>query len=277
MGRVERRMYKRAKSRRMLRYVLLGGTVAVILLGLWARRMERGSIGVQPVPQPTVTPVTVAFDETMDTRQITLEEHTWYAIQTGIYSTRAAAEEKVDLYAQRGAPGYVCQDHEKWRVYIACYGAKEDAAAVRERLSANQNVETYLHSWVCPEITLRLTGMVGQLDVAEAGLTLMDSAAAVLRDKAALLDGGEISLAEAQQAVSALGESIALWRDTAQTRFAKPYPELLQLELDMTADWSARQSRLQSAQGATALSAEMKLQAMALFDRACDMRRTLMN
>lgn len=277
MGRVERRMYQRAKGRKNAKRVMLCSIAAVVLLGLWIRWQGQDGLEMEHVPQPTNTPVTVAFDETVETREITLESQTWYAIQTGIYSTQAAAEEKVDVYAQRGAPGYVNQDGEKWRVYIACYGDKDDATAVRERLSVNQDVETYLHTWACPEITLRLTGMVGQMDVVKAGLTLMSQAANVLRDSAQKLDGGEMSTSEAQETIAALGESISLWLKTAQTRFAMPYPELVKLELQQAEGWAARHKQLQQAEGATALSAEMKLQAMAIFDECCALRQSLMN
>lgn len=276
MGRVERRMYQRARGRKRLRRVLLLCIVAVIALGVWLRWKGQNGLEMEPVPRPTNTPVTASFDETVETREITLESQTWYAIQTGIYSTRAAAEEKVNLYAQRGAPGYVNQDGDKWRVYIACYGDKDDAAAVRERLSTSQSVETYLHTWACPEITLRLTGMVGQMDVAEAGLMLMHQAANVLRDNAQKLDGGEMTAGEAQEAIAALGESVALWLNTAKARFTAPYPALIQLEIQQAEGWAARQKLLQKAEGATALSAEMKLQAMALFDQSCELRQQLM-
>ncbi len=276
MGRVEKKMYRRARGQALLRRALALGVMILIALGVVIRLRGVDGLEAQLVPQPTPTPVASAYDETVETREVTLAAESWYAIQTGIYSTSEAAQEKRDTYAQRGAPGYVNQDGEKWRVYIACYGEKDDAAAVRERLSANQDVETYLHTWVCPEITLRLTGMVGQLDVVESGLTLMHQAAAVLRDNAALLDGGERTLGEAQSAVEALDGQIALWRKTAGDRFTRPYPELVTMEMQLTEGWSGKYAAMQKAEGATALSAAMKLQAMALYDESCALRQTLM-
>lgn len=276
MGRVEKKMYRRARGQAALRRVLMICILAVIALGVAVRRQGADGLDTQHVPQPTNTPVAKAYDETVETREVTLEAQSWFAIQTGIYSTQAAAEEKRDTYAQRGAPGYVNQDGEKWRVYIACYGLKEDASAVRERLSVNQDVETYLHTWVCPEITLRLTGMVGQLDVVETGLTLIHHAATVLRDNAALLDGGEVSLQEAQSVVTALAEQIDLWRETARARFVKPYPALVEMELALAQGWTEKYGALQKAEGATAFSAAMKLQAMGLYDESCALRQALM-
>lgn len=276
MGRVEKKMYRRARGQALLRRALVAGILILIVLGVAVRRRNAGSLETQHVPAPTSTPVAAAYDETVETREVALDAVQWYAIQTGIYSTAEAAEENRDTYAQRGAPGYVNQDGEKWRVYIACYGAKEDASAVRERLSVNQDVETFLHTWVCPEITLRLTGMVGQLDVVEAGLSLMGNAAAALRDNAALLDGSERTLAEAQGVVEALNDQVRLWRETAVERFTKPYPALVELELQLAAGWDGKYAALKQAEGATALSAAMKLQAMALYDESCALRQALM-
>lgn len=275
MGRVEKRMYKRARGRSLLRKLLAVGVLAVIALGLAVRRQAGGGLNADYLPSPTATPVAAAYDETVEVRQITLEEVSWYAIQTGIYSTQAAADENRDTYDKRGAPGYVNQDGDKWRVYIACYGDKEEAQTVRERLRVNQEVETFLHTWVCPEISLRLTGAAGQVDVAEAGLSLLGDAAAALRDTAALLDSGERTQAETLAVAQALNEQVRLWRETARARFAKPYPVLVDMELSMADSWDAKYAAISKAEDATALSAAMKLQAMALFDESCALRETL--
>lgn len=275
MGRVEIRRYKRAQSRK--RAIRCAAVVVLLALAATAAlRQGQGRLQAHPVAEPTPTPVTRAYDQRVDTREIVLEEQTWYAIQTGVYSAAEAAEEKRNLYAGRGAPGYVNQDGQRWRVYIACYGDKTDAAAVRERLSESQQVETYLHSWVCPALTLRLTGMVGQMDVAEAGLTLMLNTAAALRDNAALLDGGEITLGETMDVIAALDEQVQLWRSTAQERFSAPVPELIGALLAESSGWSTCVKSLQAAKGATALSGEMKVQAMSLYDRCCETRAALL-
>ena len=278
MGRVEKRMYRRARGQALARRVLLFLTALVVAAGLASRLQGGRGLQVQAVSDPTPTPVSPAFDETAETREIALARETWYAIQTGIFTTQAAAEEKAGLYAQRGAPGYVAQDGAKWRVFIACYGDKDDASGVRERLSAVQDVETYLHSWVCPALTLRLSGMRGQLDVAEAGLSMALQQAARLRDGAALLDCGEWTAEEARALAQELRDQASLWLDTARSRFARPYPALMEGLMGAAEKWNERYQRLDGAarESATALSAEMKLQAMALYDEVCAFRRQLM-
>ena len=166
MSRGQKRRYRRDRGQAMLRRLLLFLTAMVVLAGVASHFTGRASITATPLPAPTATPVTATFDETVTTREVALPQDVWYAIQTGVYSTREAAEGRVNAYADRGAPGYVAEDGGKWRVFIACYGSREDASAVRERLTTMQQVDTYLHEWQCPALTLRLSGMAGQLDVA---------------------------------------------------------------------------------------------------------------
>lgn len=277
MGRVERRMYKRRRGQVLLRRVLLGLTLAVIAVGVIGRMKSADSVIHETVAPPTATPVTSAWDRSVQTREIVLEETVWHAVQTGIFSAREAAEAKAGAYTDRGAPGYVWQDGSKYRVFIACYGREDDASAVRSRLSTQQFVETYLHTWTCPAVTLRLTGMAGQLDVAEAGLSLTLQAAQRLRDAAARMDRGEYTSDEAWAEVEAVTEQHRLWMKTAQERFAKPYPVLLETELTQAQQWQGRRDVLLEAykSGATALSAALKQQGMDLYAQAAHMRISL--
>lgn len=278
MGRVEKKMYRRARGQTHIRRILLFLTALIIAAGLLGRD-RRDNLVAQTVSPPTATPLTAAFDETVETREVVLPESVWYTIQTGIFSSEAAAIEKAGAYTDRGAPGYVLRDGDKFRVLIACYGQKEDASTVRARLDEHQNVETYLYEWVTPSLTMRLSGMAGQLDVVEAGLTLMSQAATLLRDQAANLDSGETTLPEAREWIEQLGQQIALWQDTAAKRFSRPYPALVEREMALAEGFAARQAVLLEAadDSATLLSAEMKLQAMALYDQGASLRAALEN
>lgn len=273
MGRVETRMYKRkrqrAKAIRWIMILLLAGAAVF----LW--RGGHASFIAERIGMPTPTPVTADFDRTVETREVTMPAETWYAIQTGVFSTREAAEQKAGAYTERGAPGTVVQQGEKWRVFIACYATEGDASTVRTRLETNQKVDTYLYVWECPELRLRLTGMVGQLDAAEAGFTLLTSTASALRDAATALDAAQLTTQEAVAAVTALDGQIALWEDTARARFGKSLPALLQSMLTITGSWDARYAALQSCEDATSLSAELKAQAMGMFDEICSWREAL--
>jgi len=268
MGRVEKRMDRRLRGRERIRRILTALTLLVVALGLFLRFGRDAGFSARPLAQPTATPVAAAFDETVVTREVAMDAQVWYAIQTGLFSTKEAAEEKAALYTDRGAPGYVCRDGEKWRVYIACYESREDASAVRERLSLAQGVETHLHVWSCPALTLRVSGMAGQVDVAEAGLALMRQAAVQMRDGASRLDGGEITFPQAREQLAVLDGQIRLWQDTLNRRFTQPLPDMVQSLRDTLDTWHNLHAALEDAarSGATAYSAQMKLTAMALFD-----------
>lgn len=260
-------MYRRQRGQALARRVLLGIAAIAVLTGLIAKFRGEGGLIVRPIADPTATPVSPGFDETVGTREITLPEEVWYAIQTGVFSSGEAAEDKAGEYADRGAPGYVARDGDKWRVFISCYGDKDDASSVRARLSNVQQVDTYLFEWVSPRLRLRLSGMVGQMDVVEAGLALRQQLARQLRDDASRLDSGAVTIGEERQALDSLDGQITLWADTARSRFARPYPALVEALLSWSDGWQAVYGALRAASDdPTALSAALKKQAMALHE-----------
>lgn len=274
MGRVETRLYKR----KLRRSKTIRAAVLICLLGVavwlaWTRLP--GGFITEMIALPTATPMTSAYDQTVETREVTLPEETWFAIQTGVFSTQEAAAQKADAYTQRGAPGTVVQEGDKWRVFIACYGTEADASAVRTRLEQNQKVDTYLYSWKCPQLRMRLTGKRGQLDAVEAGFTLLTSTAATLRDTATSLDAAQLTTQEVMTAVTALDGQISLWEDTVRSRFGKSVPPLMESMLTITANWDERRSHVQSSEGATALSAALKAEAMGMYDEIIAWRRVL--
>lgn len=272
MGRVETRMYRRKKQRsKLVRRTTL---ILVLLLGavlLWRRFPS--ALVIERLTEPTATPVTSAFDQTVETREVTLVKETWYAIQTGVFSTEEAARQKADAYTERGAPGTVIREGEKWRVFIACYGTEPEAASVRTRLEQNQKVDTYLYAWVCPELRLRLTGKAGQLDAVEAGFTLLMSAAAALRDTATELDAAQLTTEEARTSVAAMDSQIKLWEDTIRSCFGRNLPKLVQDQLTISANWQNRLAALKEAANATELSAALKAQGMGLYDEIAAWRK----
>lgn len=273
MGRVEQRLYRRRMARKRLGRM---AALALLILASGALTLSRYSasqLSAETIAQPTATPVALGYDQTIVSREITLPSETWYAIQTGVFSTREAAEGKADALTNRGAPGAVVEDGEKWRVFIACYGTEADAAAVRQRLGENQRIETYLYRWNCPELQLRLKGMAGQVDVAEAGFTLMLQAARTLRDTASLLDAGELTMLEAREQTSALDDQVTLWRKTAQDRFGRNPPSPIRELLTLSEGWGQIRQQLDAPEQKTALSAQMKLAGIGLFEQMIALRQ----
>lgn len=272
MGRVEQRLYRQQMARRRLgRMIVL--TLLIFAAGaLTLSRNAASHLTAETIAQPTATPI-AAYDQTVVSREITLAAETWYAIQTGVFSNEDAAREKAELLSDRGAPGAVVEDGEKWRVFIACYGTETDAASVRQRLGENQRIETYLYRWICPELQLRLKGMAGQVDVAEAGFTLLLQAARTLRDTASLLDAGELTLTEAQEQITALDGQLTLWRQTAQERFGRNPPSPIKELLALSDAWAPIRGNLENQDSKTALSAQLKLEGIGLFGRMLALRQ----
>ncbi len=273
MGRVERRVYKQKKRRlrrgMLLLLVLLAAAAGVALNRGGAFRMER-------VAQSTQTPGASEKSAKTETREVVMPEDAWYAIQTGVYSTREAADERAADFIARGAPGTVIADGEKWRVFIACYGKEADASAVRQRLGDRQQVETYLYAWSCPRVVLRMSGQADQLDIVEAGFTLLPSTAAALRDAAMLLDAAQLTVEEAVKQADALANQMSLWAKTARERFGQRVPELVRSMLVIAEEYAGRAKDISKAgDSAMTLSAEMKKQAMQLYDQCVNWRTAL--
>lgn len=275
MGRVETRMYRRRRQRAVrLKWLVVIVLAAGVVVWLFGR--GQASFILEKTGASAKLPKAGEFDKTADSREVTLPAENWYAIQTGVFSTQEAALQKADAYTERGAPGTVVRQGEKWRVFIACYGTEGEASAVRTRLETNQKVDTYLYVWECPELHLRLSGMAGQLDAAEAGFTLLTSTAAALRDTAMNLDAAQLTTQEAASAMDALDVQITLWEDTVKSRFGRSIPQLFQDMMAITSNWDARYAALRAAEDATALSAALKAQAMGMYDEICTWRNALL-
>lgn len=275
MGRVERRVYRRKLARRRcVRTVVLLVLIAVTVAAMLGQE-RRARLSAEAIAQPTATPIAVSYDQSLVEREVTLPEETWYAIQTGVFSTQEAAQEKAGVLTQRGAPGAVVQDGDKWRVFIACYGTETDAASVRQHLGENQRVETYLYRWTCPELQLRLKGMAGQVDVVEAGFTLMMQSVRLLRDTASLLDAGELTQLEAKQALSEQEKQVRLWEKTTNDRFGRNPPSPVKELLNQLQAWTAALDACRQQETKTALSAQLKLEGIGLFESMVKLRATL--
>lgn len=274
MGRVETRMYRQKRQRvRFVRWMAALLLLMTVVLIIW--QGGQASFLAEQISLPTPRGTDSGFDRSVVSREVTLPAETWYAIQTGVFSTEEAALQKADTYAERGAPGTVIAQGEKWRVFIACYGTENEAAAVRTRLENNQKVETYLYTWECPELRLRLSGMAGQLDAAEAGFTLLSSTAAALRDTAVQLDAAQLTVQETIEAAGNLDRQICLWEDTVSNRFGKSVPALVEGMLRITDKWSERYEEMKVCKGATELSAALKTHAMGMYDEIATWRREI--
>ncbi len=263
---------RRAERKRMGRgngwatRALLGLSALVVLAGIVSRVRGGSELTATVVATPSPTPLTAAFDETMETRQLLLEAEGWYCLQSGVFSTLEAAQAKSSAYAGRGAPGFVAPDGDKFRVLLSAYASQEDALRVKDRLSAQQGVETYVHQMIRPALHLQLSGMRGQLDVIDAAAALLPSLARTWRDTALLVDRGELASEELATLAQENAEQSRVMLRVLEERFLSPAPPLAQQLQQLLSGAEASAGRIgEAAQDSlTTASAQLKMEALAL-------------
>ena len=208
--------------------VMLFFSAVIILAGIVSRFTGGDELTATVLATPSPTPLTAAFDETVETREISLPAEVWYCLQSGIFSSEAAAQEKSLAYSDRGAPGFVSPEGGKFRVLLSAYASREDAQSVKEKLAGQQAVETYIYEMVRPALHLQLTGMRGQLDVLDAAAALLPELARSWRETALTLDQGQASLTEVQELAAEQQEQCHVMLNVLQERFLSPMPTLPQ-------------------------------------------------
>ena len=251
----------------------------IILAGLANRFTGGDELTATVLATPSPTPLTAAFDETVEIREIALPAEVWYCLQSGIFSSEAAAQEKSLAYSDRGAPGFVSPEGGKFRVLLSAYASREDAQRVKEKLAGQQSVETYIYEMVRPALHLQLTGMRGQLDVLDAAAALLPELAQAWRETALTLDQGQTSLTEVQELAAEQQEQCHVMLNVLQERFLSPMPTLAQqLQALLTqAEASARRVQDAVGQGRTAASAQLKMEALAGHQALKDVWETILS
>ena len=146
------------KPAKWVSYSLLFLSAVILFSGVAAR--SGGDAVFEIVATPSPIPLDAAFDETRETREITLNGSVWYALQLGAFETEEAAGQLAEQFQRRGAAGYLWPE-ERFRVLAAVYPEKEDAQAVRQQLRDQHDVDSYLFEISIPSVSLRMTGMRG--------------------------------------------------------------------------------------------------------------------
>lgn len=194
-----------------LSYALLFLSALVLLSGLIS---PGGGEPLDIALAPTATPIPTdeAFDETRESRELTLPAHSWYGLQLGAFESEQAARETCERFRARGAAGYVWHD-ERYRALAAAYPSREDAQSVRDQLVERHTVETHLFQIELPPLQLRMSGMKGQLDILEAAFLHANDLVAQLQALSVAMDRQEKNPSETKDILSALTgqmETVAL-------------------------------------------------------------------
>ena len=252
-GRLKTRRYKVYRSGRRRAGLLL----LIVVLGIgaaWAVGTEKLPLPRLPVsPAATLTPE----DASPDARTLTLPGKTWFALQLGAPDSEAAALELAEVYAARGAGGYIWRQGG-FRVLAAAYETRSDAQAVQNRLSTLHQVETVAVEIARPEVTLRVTGQKAQLTALSDAYDALDKLAAHLSALSQALDGREKDAEDVRSALQSERDTLSLLRERLAALFGgSAHAAVTDVEAILS-DLITALDQAISAQGATALGAKVK-------------------
>ena len=185
----------------------------------------------------------------------------WYALQLGAFETEEAACQLAEQFQRRGAAGYVWQD-ERYRVLAAVYPEKEDAQAVRQQLREQHDVDSYLYEISVPALSLRMTGMKGQIEILEAAFLHADELIRQMERISETLDRQEITPAEAVTELNTLREQVELVALRMEQRFAAPRNTAVERLIALFQDYAAFARAKTGQESNATLSRQIKYQTL---------------
>lgn len=245
------------KPAKWVSYSLLFLSAVILFSGVAARR--GGDAVFETVATPSPIPLDAAFDETRETREITLNGSVWYALQLGAFETEEAARQLAEQFQRRGAAGYLWPE-ERFRVLAAVYPEKEDAQAVRQQLRDQHDVDSYLFEISIPSVSLRMTGMRGQIDILEAAFLHAEDLIRQMERISETLDRQEITPAEAAEELNTLREQVELVALRMEQRFLSPRNAAVTGLIGLMRDYAAFAREKTGQESNALLSRQLKYQ-----------------
>ena len=245
------------KPAKWVSYSLLFLSAVILFSGVAAR--SGGDAVFETVATPSPIPLDAAFDETRETREITLNGSVWYALQLGAFETEEAAGQLAEQFQRRGAAGYLWPE-ERFRVLAAVYPEKEDAQAVRQQLRDQHDVDSYLFEISIPSVSLRMTGMRGQIDILEAAFLHAEELIRQMERISETLDRQEITPAEAAEELNTLREQVELVALRMEQRFLSPRNAAVTGLIGLMRDYAAFAREKTGQESNALLSRQLKYQ-----------------
>ena len=215
-GRLKTKRYKTGRGMGPWAMLLLG---AALGLGAAALQGERPPVLSAP-PAATKAPI----EEKTETRTVTLNAKSWYALQLGVFDSREAALQTAKAYQARGAGGYVFEK-DGCRALAAAYETRADAQAVMTRLKERHGVDTAVVEVALPAVTLRLSGRGSQLTALSDAWDAMEKLTGHLCALSLSLDRGEIPLSDVRAALFSERDTLNALREGLLSRFGQQPPE----------------------------------------------------
>ena len=245
------------KPAKWVSYSLLFLSAVILFSGVAAR--SDGDAVFETVATPSPIPLDAVFDETRETREITLNGSVWYALQLGAFETEEAARQLAEQFQRRGAAGYLWPE-ERFRVLAAVYPEKEDAQAVRQQLRDQHDVDSYLFEISIPSVSLRMTGMRGQIDILEAAFLHAEDLIRQMERISETLDRQEITPAEAAEELNTLREQVELVALRMEQRFLSPRNAAVTGLIGLMRDYAAFAREKTGQESNALLSRQLKYQ-----------------
>ena len=245
------------KPAKWVSYSLLFLSAVILFSGVAAR--SGGDAVFETVATPSPIPLDAAFDETRETREITLNGSVWYALQLGAFETEETAGQLAEQFQRRGAAGYLWPE-ERFRVLAAVYPEKEDAQAVRQQLRDQHDVDSYLFEISIPSVSLRMTGMRGQIDILEAAFLHAEELIRQMERISETLDRQEITPAEAAEELNTLREQVELVALRMEQRFLSPRNAAVTGLIGLMRDYAAFAREKTGQESNALLSRQLKYQ-----------------
>ncbi|MDO4733605.1 MAG: SPOR domain-containing protein [Bacillota bacterium] len=259
MGRrteAEKKIYQTGTSGwRILTWGMLFVSAMLIFSGVIGHMDPPYDLTVIPSLTPQPTAVSSHFDETPDSRQITVGLKGWHGIQLGIFTSLEAAQSQAESFRARGAAGFLWQDGQRWRVLAAVYEDKQDADAVREQLRDTQQIDSYIFSNEPREATLALTGLKGQLDLVEACFQCIGGMPWEIQKMSLRLDRQETDAREIAQVLEGLENRLNELLLLLKERFINPGHSMILQMTSLLEKWRQSVHELAAGQESLALLA----------------------
>ena len=263
---MEKRVFRRSGfGLRLLNGALLFFSAVLLLSGLLQGK-PRSDVTVALKETATPIPLDETYDETPESREWTTPNQTWYALQLGTFDNAEGAEELAAQYKARGAAGYVWHDN-RYRTLAALYETKDDAQGVRTKLWENHGIDAYPYEIELPELTLRMKGKKGQLDILQAAFVQAQGLVASLQNLSVRMDRQEETVPDALAEMQLLRSQAQTLSLRLNQRFEAPRNQTVQGLIDTFDDYAVFCDTLNQQASAVELATSIKYEALsALFE-----------
>ncbi|MBO5500532.1 MAG: SPOR domain-containing protein [Clostridia bacterium] len=248
---------------RWISWLLLLAAAVVFLGGLLPSRKPSGTI--TPLPTETPYPLTESFDETMETCQWSLPAVEWYALQLGAFDNEASAKTMAEQFQARGAAGYLWQE-ERFRLLAAIYASETDARNVRQQISQQHEVESYLYRISLPPVAVSIHGMRGQIEILQAAFGHASDLITAMQETGLAADRGESTREEQLAKLSALDEQMQLVKLRLYQRFPEPRNSCVTGLIQLFDDYSGFATSMDPQETEVMFSTKLKYQTLRSLD-----------